>query len=166
MAIVQTTNGDVFIAGNLSARTMSIPADTIDDADIKAAADIAATKLEHQHQKGYAQESDTAAAAEDRVVHAVYGTAGTVVAFEVGVVVACIGDATITVDLHKNGASILTAAVVLDSGDAAYALVAGTIDTAALVDGDVLEVVITVNAGTGTLGKGVFASVIIREDAQ
>ena len=166
MAIVQTINGDAYIAGDLSARTMSIPAGTVDDEDVKAAADIAATKLEHQYQKVYAQESDTTAAAEDRVVHAVYGATGTVIAFEAGAVAACTGDAMITVDLHKNGASILTEAIVLDSGDAAYALVAGSIDSAALVDGDVLEIVITVNAGTGTLGKGVFASVIIREDAQ
>ena len=166
MAIVQTINGDAFIAGNLSARSMNIPSGTVVDADVAATADFAATKLEHQHQKVYAQESATPAAAEDRVVHAVYGSTGSIIAFEAGSVVACVGDSTITIDLHKNSSSILTTPIVLDSSNSAYTPEAGTIDTATLVDGDVLEVVITVSAGTGTLGKGLFASVIIREDPQ
>jgi hypothetical protein len=34
------------------------------------------------------------------------------------------------------------------------------------VAGDVLEVAVTVTAGTGTLGKGVFATLTVHEDAQ
>lgn len=159
-------DGNIYVSGNLSAKTMSIPADTVDNEDVKANANFAATKLEHQHQKVYAQESDAAASAEDRVIHIVYGTSGQVVGFEAGSVVACIGDSTITIDLHKNGASILTAPITLDNSNSAYTPEEGTINTSSLSDGDVLEVVITVNAGSGTLGKGVFASAIIREKAQ
>lgn len=166
MAIVNTITGDLHVAGNINSRTMSIPAGTVEDDDVKAAAGLAASKLEHQHQKVYAQESSAAAAAEDRVVHVVYGATGSIVGFEAGSVVACVGDSTITIDLHKNGSSILSAAIVLDSTNTAYIVETGAIDTSTLADGDVLEIVITVSAGTGTLGKGLFASVILREDAQ
>ncbi len=136
----------------------------ISDVHVDAAAGIKATKLEHQHRANYAQESDTTAAAEDRVVHVVHGTTGTLKAFKAGSVVANLTGATVSVDLHKNGASILTAAIVLDDADAAYDVVAGVIDTAAVLQDDVLEVVVTVAAGGGTLGKGVFAMLDLHED--
>ena len=66
-------------------------------------------------------------------------------------------------DLLKNSVSILTAAITLDSGQNAYQLVAGTIDTTALAVGDVLEIDITATAGGGTLGKGVFCYVDLHE---
>ena len=132
---------------------------------VKSDAAIDATKLKHQHRAISQQESDTTAAAEDRIIHVVRGTTGTLKEFKAGVVVACVGDSTITVDLHKNGVSVLTAAISIDSGDAAYALVEGTIDSDSVVVGDVLEVVVTVTAGTGTLGKGVFAYLDLHEDA-
>lgn len=165
MASVGRIEGDFHIAGALSATSITIPSGTVTDNAVQAAAGIQASKLQHQFQKGYAQESDTAASAEDRVIHTVYGATGTVVAFEAGSVVVCVGDATITIDLHKNGASILTTPIVLDSSNAAYVVEAGTISSGSIVDGDVLEIVITVNAGTGTLGKGVFTSCVVREDA-
>ena len=136
----------------------------VGDAEVKSAAGIAASKLEHQHRAVYAQESGTTAAAEDRVFHVVKGTAGTLKTFKAGCVVACIGDATITVDLHKNGASVLTGAITLSSSQSAYDLVAATINTDSVAAGDVLEVVVTVNAGTGTLGQGVFAYLDLHED--
>ena len=126
---------------------------------------IEASKLEHQHRATYAQESaTTAAAAKDEVIHVVKGTAGTLKTFSAGCVVANIGNSTVTVDLHKNGASVLTAAIEIDSGDAAYAIVAGIINTAPVVADDVLEVVVIATIGTGTLGKGVFASLDLWED--
>jgi len=90
------------------------------------------------------------ATAETRVVHVVQGTAGQLQAFKAGCVTPCQGDATVTVDLLKAGVSVLVAAIVLDSGDQAYALTAATIDTDQVQAGDVLEAAVTVNAGTGT----------------
>ena len=156
---------DVYVNGHLTSKTGSLPAGTVTNAMVNASAGIGATKLQHQYIKAYSQEGDTTGANDERIVHVVYGATGTVVAFEAGSAVANIGNSVITVDLHNNGASILTATFDLDSGDAAYALVAGTIDTAAVTDGDVLSVVVTATIGTGTLAKGVFASLIIREDA-
>ena len=41
----------------------------------------------------------------------------------------------------------------------------GTLSVTALVAGDLLEVVVAVNAGTGALGTGLFVQVKSREDA-
>ena len=136
----------------------------IEDKHVAAGAAISASKLEHQHRAVYAQESATTAAAETLVAHVVKGTNGTLKTFKAGCVTACVGDATITVDLKVNGVSVLTAVVTLDNGQSARELVAGTIDTDSLSADDVIEVAVTVNAGTGMLGKGVFAYVDVHED--
>lgn len=158
--------GNVHIDGALTARSMNIPSGTIRDEDVAGDADIGAAKQEHQFQLTYGQ-PNTAATTETRVVHVVQGTAGEIRAFEAGSIAAAVGDSTVTVDLRKNGATVLTAVITLDSGNAARVTEAGTIDPAqdTLADGDVLEVVLTATAGTGTLPTGVFCSVKLREDA-
>lgn len=157
--------GNVHVTGGLSANSMTIPSGSVDNAKIAAGADISASKLEHQHQITLAQDNGSAATAQTRVVHVVYGTAGTLVAVQAGCETPCVGDSTIDVDVHKNGSSILSAAIELSSSESAYELVDGTIATATLAADDVLEVVISVTAGTGTLGQGVFANLVVREDA-
>jgi len=151
--------GDVTFTGGVT-----LPDGCVDKENVEAGAGLEATKQEHQHRAVYAQESDTTAAAEDRVLHVVKGAAGTLQDFKAGCVVANVGAAVVSVDLHKNGVTVLTAAIDIDSGDAAYALVAGVIDSADVVADDVLEVVVTVAAGGGTLGKGVFAYLDVHED--
>lgn len=143
-------------------RTPTVPASSFGDTQIGTTNPIGANKVKHQHHKQLSQAHGSAAAAERRVVH-VARAAGTVESFEAGVVVAAVGDSTATADLYKNGASILTAAVEIDSGDAAYAEVAGAISSAAYVAGDVFEVVVTVAAGTGTLPQGLYAAAVLRE---
>lgn len=152
--------------GQLRALDLKPNAGFLEKEHVEAGAGIEASKLQHEHRCGYAQESATAAAAGDYVMHVVRGLTGTIQSFVAGCVVANVGVAVVTVDLHKNGASILTAAITIDSGDAAYAIVEGAIDTAAVVHDDVLEVVITVNEGAGTLGKGVFAVLNLQEDVE
>jgi hypothetical protein len=164
MAEVARIEGDLKVRGNVNATTMSIPNDTVVNADVNSSAAIAASKLIHQHVKTYADESDTTATDKTYVVHTVYGATGTVLGFECGAVVACVGAATLDVDLLKNGTSILDAAVRVDSGDAARAILTGTISSASLVVGDVLEIDFDTTAGGGTECKGMFGSVILSED--
>jgi len=164
MSVLSTLVGNLRLKGRLIADYITQPAESVGNAAVKSDAGVSATKLEHQHQPAYAQESATTAAAETRVVHVVRGAIGTTVAFEAGCITPCLGNATITVDLLKNGASVLTAAITLDNGQAAYDTVEATIDDDALADDDVLEVDVSVNAGTGTLGEGVFAGLTLRED--
>jgi len=168
MSQVQSTvlPTDLFVRGRITCRTMDIPSGTVVNDDVSGAAAIEATKLQHQHQITHAQGSATTAAAEEKVIHVVYGATGTIVAINAGMVSPNVGAAACTVDLHVNGATVLDAVISLTSGETAFELVAGTIDTPALTDDDVVELVITATAGGGTLGTGLFVTVIIREDAQ
>lgn len=166
MATPTRMEGDVHVAGHLSANTMDIPAGTIVNADVGGSADIDATKLEHQFQKNYSQATDANVVAAEKIIHTVYGTTGTIVAFEAGIVTIPDGDRACTVDLHKNGTTVLSAVITLDSGNTTYVVEGGTISSASLADGDVLEVVIAISGSSGTNPQGVFANCVIREDAQ
>lgn len=163
--------GDVYVAGNLTSLTLTPPTGSVVDGSVVAAANIAASKLEHQYVKHYSQESNTDSATDRRCVHYAYGATGSVIAFEAGSVTPCIGTATITVDLLKGSsastsvASILSAAIVLDATNVALVSEVGTISATTLADGDSLFVDVAVAGGTA-VGHGAFASCIIREKAQ
>lgn len=158
--------GDLRVTGDLSSKTLQIPASTIVNSHISSAAGISASKVEHRLTKTYSQELDTTSVSEERVLHIVYGATGDIISFEAGSSTACVGDATITVDLRKNGVttSLLTAAIVLDTSNTAYVAEGGTIDTAEVEDGDVLHAIFT-TAGTSAVGKGVFCTLQLNEDA-
>lgn len=158
-------DGNLDIRGTLSATTMDIPASTVTNNMVSATADIDASKLEHQFAKVYAQESGTTSADATQAVHVVYGATGTLVRFEAGSITACAGAATIDVDLLVNGSSVLSAAITLDNANTARIVEVGTISSASLSDGDVIEIDVDATAGGGTIGNGVFASLILREDA-
>jgi hypothetical protein len=148
---------DLVVQGTLAPTRMNYPAGSVDNAAVKTLAGIDATKLVHIHRAVYAQPSGSVSAAEAKVVHVVHGATATLVGFKAGSVTACVGAATITVDLKKNGVSVLTATIVLDNANTARVVEAATITTAAAVAGDVFEVSVAVAAGGGTIGSGVFA---------
>ena len=60
MAITRVES-DVYVAGNLRAQTLSIPALTVVNADVSASADVAASKLEQHKRVVYSQDSTTGA---------------------------------------------------------------------------------------------------------
>jgi hypothetical protein len=156
---------DTVVNGILSCRQV-VPSETcITNAHVRSDAAIAATKLDHQHQPVFAQNHGSAASAQRQVMHVARG-AGTIVNFRAGVSVACIGDSTITVNLYKNGSTVLTGAIVLDNGNAAFAKEdAPGFTSTTIAAGDVFEAVIAVSAGTGTLGQGLFCELTVREGA-
>ena len=167
MAQTNRITGDtVFVDRLIPQGGIDLPANAVGDDEFKIADPLSAEKQQHQHEKTYAQASAATAAAESRVVHVVHGATGELIAFVAGLVGPCVGDSTVSVNLKKNGTTVLSSVVTLDSGDAARATVAGTLSTTALVAGDVLEVTVTVSAGTGTLGTGVFAHVTLHEDSE
>lgn len=158
--------GDCFFAGNVSfGGSVVMPDGAVGDAEIEAFAGVAQTKLEHQHRSGLGQ-PNTTATSETRVVATIYGTSGTLLSFKAGSIAPCSGAATITVDLKKNGASVLSAVITLDSANTARVAESGSFSSTTLAAGDVLEVVVTATAGGGTLGTGLFAEVRWAEDAQ
>lgn len=158
-------DSDLYITGTLRVKTGAVlPASSIGDSQVNPASPITSAKLLHRHAVTEAQAHGSASAARRTVVRVAHGD-GEVVAVRAGVSVACIGDSTITVDVKKNGTTILSGTIQVDSGDAAFAKVAGTITDADYVAGDVFETVVTVAAGTGTLGQGLFVDVVFDEEA-
>jgi hypothetical protein len=156
---------DVVIQGTLAPKAMNYPAGSVDNAAIKTLAGVDATKLTHIHRAVYAQASGSVSASEARTVHVVHGATATLVAFKAGSISACVGAATITVDLKKNGVSVLTATIVLDSANTARVVEAAALTTTSAVAGDVFEVSVTATAGGGTIGNGVFAYAELYEAA-
>lgn len=162
MASQSIIDGDLTVRGAVRPTTLKVPPGSVGDAGFSASDPLTAAKQEHQHQPAYAQAGGSAAADDRRVFHVAYA-AGSVFSVRAGVTTACLGDSTITVDVQKNGATILSAPVVIDSTNAAYAREAASVATAAYAAGDVFEIVATVAAGTGTPGRGLFADVVFRE---
>ncbi len=156
--------GDLQVTGNLSSGSMTIADSAVTNAKVAAAAGIEASKLQHQYIQKYSQPNTTATAVT-QAVHVATG-AGVVESFAAGSIAACTGDATITVDLKKNGTTMLTAVITLDSANTAYVAEAGAISGGGTyAAGDVLTIVVTVNAGTGALATGLFAAACLREAA-
>lgn len=155
--------GDLHINGALTAKTFSAPAGSITNAMVATGAAIDATKLVHRHAPFYSISGTVATTTV--VLHNVYGATATVVAAFAGSVVAAIGDSTVTVDIKKNGTTILTAVITLDSGNSAYVKESGTVTVPAGVAGDVYTAVITATAGTGTLPTGFYCGMVVTEDA-
>ena len=141
-----------------------LPPSVVGNDQVSAVSPIGAAKVEHQYMPILAQPHGTAAVADRRVVH-VARSAGTVEQFRAGPVVPATGDSTVTVDLRKNGTTVLSSGVLIESSTAAYAVLSGAIASASYVAGDVLEVVIAVSAGTGTLPQGVWGQATLREAA-
>ena len=96
-ALVQ---GDLRVTGSLTTQTLNIPAGTIVNADINAAAAIDHTKVVQQVRKHYFQVGNNVAATAP--IHIALGATGEVLAFEAGMVAVPTGDCTVSVDL-KHG---------------------------------------------------------------
>jgi hypothetical protein len=158
---------DLYVGGNLSAKTFSCPAASITDNGVASAAGIQASKSQQQFTKTYGQVTGVGAVTERRPIHSVYGATGLVVQFRAAAAVANIGAATITVQLKKNGVNILTSAISLSSSTVAFAWVAAAgFTTTSLLASDILEVDVTATAGGGTLGQGLICELVTREDPQ
>jgi hypothetical protein len=149
----------------VSFTAITLPSSSIANGHIVAGAGIEAEKLEHLHSIT-GNQPNSAATTETRVIFNTWGATGDVIAFEAGSIVAAIGDSVVTLDLKKNGTTILTGLLTLDNANTPYVAEAAAIDTAGLVDGDVLTVVIVATIGTGTLPTGLFYNFRVNEDAQ
>jgi hypothetical protein len=159
--------GDCHFSGNVTfGGQVTLPTGAVTAAKVAAGAKVEASKIQ-QRGAGIAWNylnSNDPAATKTFPVHVVFGATGTLVGFQAGCVVPCVGTATVTVDLRKNGSTVLSAVITLDSSQTARQQVSAAINNAAVAVGDVLEVVVTASAGTGTLGQGLFGVLVIDED--
>lgn len=158
---LNTIAGDLRVQGTLQVTTFIPPNASIGDGAVTSADPIMAEKVQHQYCPTFAQ-PNTTATSETRVIHVARG-AGTIEAFDAGSIAACVGAATVTVNLKKNGTTVLSAVITLDSGNTTRVIEAGTVSVMSIAAGDVLEVVTVATAGGGTLATGVFARAVIRE---
>lgn len=168
MASPTTFPGDVVIPG--TAYVGGIVANPgagayITNTLISASAAIDSTKLvmERQYVETLANHGTTPAAVR-KTIGICRRTTGTIVGVRAGLVTV-LASGTITVDVYKNGTTILTGTITLNSsagtGGTAYDKVAGTLSVTTLAAGDVLEVVGTVSTPSG--GGGWFVEVVTRE---
>ena len=159
----QTNEPWIFDQPVIFRSTVSLPVGSVGDAQGSAGSPMGPSKLKHQHCIDKEQVGTAVAAVIH--LHRVKGLTSTNLTLSAGFSeAACIGNATVTIDIKKNGVSILSASTVLDSTNALYAEEAFNITDDDAVAGDNYTAHITVNAGTGTLGKGLFISGRIDED--
>jgi hypothetical protein len=153
---------DVLIRGALVAESFTNPAQSVNSDAIKTGANLDADKLENRVYSSHAQ-PNSAATTETRPLF-VARKAGTVNSVLAGSIAKAIGDSTVTVDVRKNGTTILSGVITLDNANTARVGEAGTISVPAFVAGDWFEVVITATIGTGTLPQGVFVQCEMDQD--
>lgn len=152
--------GDTYFAGNVTAQSMTLPASAVTDTAVQAAAGVAYSKLDLSPRVALCLcDHATAVAVTRQQVYRVYGATASLLAFGLVNTVAATSDATATVTLLKNGSTILTGSITLDSSVTAYTFKQpGGYTSTSLVAGDVLEVSVSaVSAGAGALPKGVTA---------
>ena len=154
--------GDLFVDGSLQAVEMVLANSSVVNATVSAAADIDASKLEQHHSKSYPQVGT--AATETVVLHVIHGATARVQKVWATNIVNSIGDSTVTVDVKKNGTTVLTGVLTLDVNTGAYGIEKGTISVTAGVVDDVYTAVITATIGTGTLPTGIGVEMRIDED--
>ena len=156
---------DVSVIGQLRATGFSPPPSSVGDPALVGGpgAYVQAAKLQQRFEDVYAQASTASAAADQRVVRVVRGATAALLDFGVGAVTGAGAASNAVVDLLKNGASVLTAAVTLDNTTAPYALKSGALSVTACAAGDVLEVRVTSVSGAN-LAKGLFARLALNED--
>jgi hypothetical protein len=165
--VANLVQGDLVVTGNLIPGGLQAPAGSVSASNIGSPAagqpGIASSKLNHREHHFYNQPNTTIVAATVPIF-ITYGTAGTVVSFKAGSIAVCTGAATVTVDLYKNGSSILSAPIALNSSSVARVAQAATISTPATAVGDWFDIVVTATAGGGTIGTGLYVEAIIDEN--
>jgi len=165
-------NNDLHINGTLSCKSFNPPPGSIGDTAVKAAAGIAATKLEHQFDAGLAQPPGSDVVAETRDIRIIHGGTGEVVAVKAAITgaIATGADRTVSIDLQKGNVataftSVLTGPIQFTNADTLRAVKQATVASPDVVIGDILRLVVTVAGVAGNQAKGLAVSVTLREDA-
>lgn len=157
--------GSVVITGTLSPTTITLPAGCIADTNVATpaggAAGISTAKLNCRTHVRYNQPEGTSVVTESRIVWITHGTSGAFVSFTAQDKVASSGGDTVTINVLKNGTSILSGGTAVTvTGTTA---VTGTITTTSTAAADYVEFVITATHTSGTLGQGLVADLVVDE---
>lgn len=148
-------DGDMQVRGNVNCNSITLPQNAIDNSSqVKAGTNLNADKLEQRFFPAWSQ-PNSAASTETRTLF-VARRSGTVNEVIAGSIAKATGDAVVTLDVKKNGTTILNAVITLDNANTNRLVELGSVTSSAFVAGDWFEVVITATANTGTLPTGVF----------
>lgn len=133
----------------------SLPAASIGNSQItgSGATAIDATKVQQQRTYVYSQDRNNWNAADWKILHIIFGTAGTIDTLKAKLPVVCATGHTVTVTWRLNGTSIGTA--TFTDADAANTVKTVSPSSSAVVAGDDLSVQITVSGANP--GKGISA---------
>lgn len=155
--------GNVQVSGTASLGGLSAPAGCITNSNIATPASgadgIFTTKLDHRQHIRYNQPEGTAVATETRQVFITFGAAGTIKAVNAIMKTANSGGATVTVDVKKNGTTVLGSTINVTG----TSVNTGTLSVTTTAAGDVFEFLVTATAGGGTLGDGIYIEMIVDE---
>jgi hypothetical protein len=149
--------------------TVNLPANTIDEDDLKAAALFPAANLVTRFAKSVDQKTGSDVASETRYVH-IAKHAGLVASVEAAIDTAITGDNTVVIDVQKSSGggvftTILSSTLTINSATAAKTAVAATVNATEddYVAGDVFQVIVTA-AGSGTQAQGLNVTVFFEEN--
>lgn len=172
MSDTQRIPGDVYFPGTVTfANAPNVPAASFGDREFEKdpAAPLAADKVAVRLRKSHSQ-SNAPATTQTIVLHQVMGTTAEIREVMVTNIARATGNATVTVDIRKNGVSVLTGLITLSSAapasGATYGFVAGNLAAAPAIDcvrGDVIDAVIVATVGTGVLPTGLSVAVAVDE---
>lgn len=148
--------------------TVTLPAASVDEDNLKTAALLPASKLVTRFAKDHRQASGADVVAKTELIH-IAKYAGIVTSVEAAIDDAITGANTVVVDVKKSTggaafASILTGTLTINSSSAAQTALAATVDGTKddYVAGDVFEVVVTVT-GAETQAQGLNVTVFFEE---
>lgn len=159
-----TWPGNLFVDGTLTAVNSNLPAGTVRNTQIGGT--IESSKLQPRRILTYGEAYDQIATAKRVPLGSVYGATATLINFRAKLTGGsiCTSDATVTVDLYKNGSTILSAAISIGASDTTdWKDVTGFTSTSTVAD-DYYDAVITVSAGSGALGDGLRVELVIDDE--
>jgi hypothetical protein len=170
MAVNEIRSTTIFSQPVSFTSTVTLPDSTITSAKIQSGT-IAADRMRDVRRSQSVELFGPAVsvAAVTKWLHIVRGGTGALVGFEAAIAVpADDASRTITVDLHKSTgaaafATVLSATIGFTNGSVARTATAATINTTALTDGDILEVVVTVAGGAGNQATGLTVTLTFDE---
>lgn len=145
--------GALHVNGALSASSFTPPTGSVTKESIAASAGIETSKMVHKHRISFPMDSRAAGgtAAGTYRIHTVLGATGTLQKFKAGFATKP-ASGNYQVDLHKNGASILSAVLTLDSSITNDVPEVAVISSMAVAVDDRIEIVLADNSAASEAG--------------
>lgn len=141
---------------------VALPDDTIDDDMVSSSDPLAANKTHNSHR---AVAGQSGSAVDETKYAFIARGAGTFLKFRAIQKTACAGSSTVTLDVKKNGTSILSAVITLNSASAVNTPISATITTATFAADDYIEIIINATQpGTDALATEVMGQLDYDED--